>query len=843
MKTDRSLQDHLLFAASDFHLFTASQARPAPGDCIARISFAGAGRPPQRPSGARRLVGLRYALAAVLSLLGLALAAPPAQAQFATGGTGAYRNNILWFRWGTGTCGATQNSCAEIGNGTLVQPAITSTQNYTVAGQTLTVTCSLSGVTNDEFRTYKSGLWTGDGLDDLYHIGNVGTANTLYNGLLNYNDSQVSTATFACSATLGGNPFPLEGLVVADAEQSRINSGVGPDESISANAPTATNWRMIDRFRTAGCANNAIANVTGTTLTLNGAATLCAAGPMGVVFMEGATSATMTLRGGGKSAMALGVMVFVADRSDAPASYGEPQHLPNFTWNGGVLQPGNNTYTTMPLATLNQPAVRLGATVDVENVSLVSAGATGDDAAAAPAIDDEDAFGAMANIALSPGAVHNLSVPCAGSGAFVRGFIDFNRDGDFADAGETSAEATCNGAAAAVSWTLPSAANLSPGASFARLRIASAASDVASPLGLAQSGEVEDYPVTLTAATLRLVKSLASRAAAADEFAAVILDGGTALAFSPSTSGATPTTASTATTTVLPGVPLTLRDAQTFGPSDISTAYTRSINCVAGPNNGAVAIPAPTGPTVADPNAEWSLTLNPGNDVVCTVTNTAAPPTLQLAKAWAAGAISGHQVTIGATTGAATNTAGFTATAPTAANSGPPVVVSNGNVITLPAEAGPNAASYSTTVACTGGHTLSGSNGQQTNTLTITSANPAVCTYTNTLLPADLAITKSNTYTPAQPSDLAGDSVSAGASTTYTLVVTNNGPGAVTGAVVRDTPGAGLVCPPGDAVTISGNGVPAGSFTIADLTGAAGIALGTLSAGQSTVLVFTCNVP
>lgn len=836
MKTDRTLQDHPRCSVFDLHFLTATQARSAPGDYAA-----GAGRPPQRPSGARRLVVLRHALAAVLSLFGLALAAPPAQAQFATGGTGSYRNNILWFRWGTGTCASAANNCAEIGNGTNNQ-VITSTQTFTVAGQPLAVTCTLSDVDNDEFRTYRSGLWTGDGLDNLYNIAGTGTANTLYNALLNYNDTQTSTATFACSATLAGNPFALEGLVVADAEQSLINSGISPNEYISANAPTVTTWRLIDRFR--ACTTNAIANVTGTTLRLNGSNPLCSGGgPMGVVFMEGATSATMTLQGGGRSAMALGVMVFVADRSDAPLSYGEPQHLPSFSWNGGVLPAGNTTYTTTALATLNSPAVRLGASVDIENVSVASAGATGDDAAAAPAIDDEDAFGAMANIALSPGAVYNLSVPCAGSGAFVRGFIDFNRDGDFADAGETSAEATCNGAAAAVSWTLPSAANLSPGASFARLRIASAASDVASPLGLAQSGEVEDYPVTFTAATLRLVKSLASRAAAADEFAAVILDGGTALAFSPSTSGATPTTASTATTTVLPGVPLTLRDAQTFGPSDISTAYTRSINCVAGPNNGAVAIPAPTGPTVADPNAEWSLTLNPGNDVVCTVTNTAAPPTLQLAKAWAAGAISGHQVTIGATTGAATNTAGFTATAPTAANSGPPVVVSNGNVITLPAEAGPNAASYSTTVACTGGHTLSGSNGQQTNTLTITSANPAVCTYTNTLLPADLAITKSNTYTPAQPSDLAGDSVSAGVSTTYTLVVTNNGPGAVTGAVVRDTPGAGLVCPPGDAVTISGNGVPAGSFTIADLTGAAGIALGTLSAGQSTVLAFTCNVP
>ncbi|UOF14849.1 DUF11 domain-containing protein [Lysobacter capsici] len=341
-------------------------------------------------------------------------------------------------------------------------------------------------------------------------------------------------------------------------------------------------------------------------------------------------------------------------------------------------------------------------------------------------------------------------------------------------------------------------------------------------------------------ATLRLIKSLASRAAAADEFATVILNGGTALAFSPPTSGATPTTASTAATVVPAGVALTLRDAQTSGPSDIASAYTRAISCVAGPGNGSVPIPTPTGPTVADPNAEWSLTMNAGNDVVCTITNTAAVATLQLAKAWAAGSLAGHQVTIGATTGGANNTAGFTATAPTAANSGAPVNVNVGNVITLPAEGGANIGSYSTALACTGGHTLSGTNGQQVNTLTITSANAAVCTYTNTLRPVDLTITKTNT--PAAGAiDQATDTVAAGP-TTYTLVVTNNGPGEVTGAIVRDAPTAGVVCPPGNAVTfVPGPGVPAGSFTVANLTGA-GIALATLAAGQSTTLSFTCTV-
>lgn len=96
---------------------------------------------------------------------------------------------------------------------------------------------------------------------------------------------------------------------------------------------------------------------------------------------------------------------------------------------------------------------------------------------------------------------------------------------------------------------------------------------------------------------------------------------------------------------------------------------------------------------------------------------------------------------------------------------------------------------------------------------------------------ADFAIAKTNNTSI----------VTSGATTTYVLTVTNNGPDTITGALIKDAPGAGLTCPAGNAVTIAGSGVPAGSFTVADLTGA-GIALGTLAMGQSTTLTYTCQV-
>lgn len=96
---------------------------------------------------------------------------------------------------------------------------------------------------------------------------------------------------------------------------------------------------------------------------------------------------------------------------------------------------------------------------------------------------------------------------------------------------------------------------------------------------------------------------------------------------------------------------------------------------------------------------------------------------------------------------------------------------------------------------------------------------------------ANLSVVKTNGVT----------NVTSGSTTTYTVTVTNNGPDTVTGAVVQDVVGAGVTCPAGNLVTITGSGVPGGSFTIADLIGA-GITLATLNNGQSAVLSYSCQV-
>ena len=74
----------------------------------------------------------------------------------------------------------------------------------------------------------------------------------------------------------------------------------------------------------------------------------------------------------------------------------------------------------------------------------------------------------------------------------------------------------------------------------------------------------------------------------------------------------------------------------------------------------------------------------------------------------------------------------------------------------------------------------------------------------------------------------------------FSIVIGNAGPVAVTGAVVTDTGGTSGFCTKSNTVTITGGGVPEGSFTISNLSGS-GIALGTLQPGQSATITYACQ--
>ncbi len=104
-----------------------------------------------------------------------------------------------------------------------------------------------------------------------------------------------------------------------------------------------------------------------------------------------------------------------------------------------------------------------------------------------------------------------------------------------------------------------------------------------------------------------------------------------------------------------------------------------------------------------------------------------------------------------------------------------------------------NATTGSTTVL-PGGTGTALANRQQWPEFTPAAGDVLDCVIANTPGGANLSITKTNTPGVNGDIDQASDIVTQGTSTVYTLVVRNSGPAAANGAVVRDTPAAGLSC-------------------------------------------------
>ena len=142
---------------------------------------------------------------------------------------------------------------------------------------------------------------------------------------------------------------------------------------------------------------------------------------------------------------------------------------------------------------------RLGALIDFELAEQPTANADGDDTTGGS--DDEDGvtFNTATLLRLASSATTaSVTVNVTNAAGKLDAWIDFNRDGDWADTGEqvfTSQVVTVGDNV--LSFTIPSGTDL--GATFARFRLSTAGGLAVD--GLAADGEVEDYQVTLVDAT------------------------------------------------------------------------------------------------------------------------------------------------------------------------------------------------------------------------------------------------------------------------------------------------------------------------------------------------------
>jgi trimeric autotransporter adhesin len=132
-----------------------------------------------------------------------------------------------------------------------------------------------------------------------------------------------------------------------------------------------------------------------------------------------------------------------------------------------------------------------------------------------------------------------------------------------------------------------------------------------------------------------------------------------------------------------------------------------------------------------------------------------------------------------------------------------------------------------------------------TNTVTATGGGDLLCTGIAPACTATTPITavSSNASLLITKTDAKAFS-SSGMNNTYVLTLSNQGPSPANGAIVTDTPTAGLTCPATNALacTVTGGAAvcPTGPLTFANLS--AGLTLGSFPANSALQFTYVCNV-
>ncbi|WP_276670698.1 CshA/CshB family fibrillar adhesin-related protein [Schaalia cardiffensis] len=476
---------------------------------------------------------------------------------------------------------------------------------------------------------------------------------------------------YSCKAEIHGNDgtitnVPIQGLVFADAEASSRRFGIvnwatdeWADEWVEATVKTTAGnkpvrWRVLDTLRSETC----ISKYTGKQVTTDGILSNASrtlrlmpsdeecvyqsggsysrpnghGGPDAVMFMEGATSATVTLQGSGYSAVALGLVV-ATDFGDAPESYGVASSLFQPSWHGGEVRATTDLFKVSPQAEMymEKGSPRLGESIDAEPEQLFSADALGDDNNGGT--NDEDGFVVPAEgIRTRPGATHTENVKCEGFGK-VAGWIDWNHNGVFDDAEKSDENACTASGEVTLSWTVPSDVVRSVEgedgtgtATYMRLRITNDNNgDGQRPIGGTATGEVEDYRVDVRVPTLQLVKKVDDKYASG-EVSGLATDQWTL------TGGANGYTVSGQGTTGAPGVVLPgYNDIAETTSNPGGIAYeSGQWTCEEAPGtlgeNYTSSIPGTT------TNGRAQVLINNTDRVLCTITNTGTPGSISWKK-------------------------------------------------------------------------------------------------------------------------------------------------------------------------------------------------------------------
>ncbi|WP_257668786.1 CshA/CshB family fibrillar adhesin-related protein [Parapedobacter tibetensis] len=434
-------------------------------------------------------------------------------AAYATGGTSPYKDQVLWLTWGS------SNQTTDP-YGKHNQPLTAGNKSYASislgSGKYLCVEAEIISITGTPVNSYAPGNFVGDSFDNLYNIGGTGANNKLVAGIRNRNDGRTSTLRLRCKATIGSVPIRIAGLVIADAES------LAPTEYIYATADGR--WTIVELKKNVGAGDYRVRkeNVNGTTQQIMRFLRGNDNNTTAISFLSFNESAynntginpdlsvqfTATLKGGGLTALAIGLLTPNADLGDAPESYGSPIHLlQNLTFTSDGINPNPIFYTNIntigynPGALVSTLGSYLGSTPpDADNNSMFSKDALGDDNSGDAGIDEEDTWPIQYKrfsykAYYMPGNIISAQIPYKGAkaGARISGWIDFNRNGTFDTDERQTAIVPANGDGnVALQWTVPSVRK--PYSTYVRLRYFDPSEpDATSPDSNVNFGEVEDH--------------------------------------------------------------------------------------------------------------------------------------------------------------------------------------------------------------------------------------------------------------------------------------------------------------------------------------------------------------
>ncbi|MHC5202808.1 CshA/CshB family fibrillar adhesin-related protein [Myroides sp. LJL119] len=455
-------------------------------------------------------------------------------AAFATGGQSEYLDTVLWLTWGAKSSadkygkddqrianGASSYARIDLGDNKLLEISATiSDIEYYNGSNWVKV--------NDgsRLKSYRPGNYHGDFLDKLYNIGGVNAKNQLINGLSVINDGNEVRFKVTCKAVLDGKPIRLSGMVLGDAESMASNE--------NADASAYGQWTIVDIKQNLGNSNEYLVKKTNLK---NGKQKLdflkgndSSTGAVGfMTFSEQAydedngfqVTFDARLKGGGKQAIALGLIPPALDGGDAPESYGAAWHLlEGFMPGDDGIQAVNedepekrvniNTKGYTPGGLVAQSSGYLGSTPPDSDSSVnYSRFADADDKEGVAGLDEEDAWPLEYRITDRKFYRENqtfsakITYVAKKDGMYIAGWIDLNDNGVFDQEERVVVPAPRTGdesGSVELSWNIPS--QRTPVGTFVRLRMADNQADIQTPIGIAKGGEVEDHRIYVISPTI-----------------------------------------------------------------------------------------------------------------------------------------------------------------------------------------------------------------------------------------------------------------------------------------------------------------------------------------------------